>query len=218
MLIESTEPVAYAVSRPDPLTVLVDLRNVASADAADQVAGKGPVAGVTLEQATGVDGQEVARVRVALASPAAYKVRSARNVIRLELEPEMPAAFAAPRRDAPHAAADGRGGDPPNRAARPVRRRRRRPTPPPRRRRRVDRAAEGPRRRTPAPSTTITLAGNGRLNPSSLTEVATTSRAGWCSTSRTSRPPRRARTNMDGAFVKSVRVAVEQPRAARRRA
>ena len=33
-------------------------------------------------------------MRVALASPAAYKVRSARNVIRLELEPEMPAAFA----------------------------------------------------------------------------------------------------------------------------
>ena len=28
VLIEATEPVAYAVSRPDPLTVLVDLRDV----------------------------------------------------------------------------------------------------------------------------------------------------------------------------------------------
>src|SRR5262249_46757270 len=88
VLIEASEPVAYAVSRPDALTVLVDLRNVAVAAAANQVVKKGPVAGVTLEQATGLDGQDLARVRVALTAPATYKVRSTRNVIRLELEPE----------------------------------------------------------------------------------------------------------------------------------
>ena len=37
VLIESSEPVAYAVSRPDLLTVLVDLRNVSVADVADQL-------------------------------------------------------------------------------------------------------------------------------------------------------------------------------------
>ena len=89
VLIESTEPVAYAVSRPDPLTVLVDLRNVSVADAANQVARKGPVAGVTLEQATADDGRNMARVRVSLASPSAYKVRSARNVIRLDIETDV---------------------------------------------------------------------------------------------------------------------------------
>src|SRR4051812_34342068 len=55
VLIESTEPVAYAVSRPDAMTVLIDLRGVVVADAvnqAAQVARKAPLAGVTLEQAT----------------------------------------------------------------------------------------------------------------------------------------------------------------------
>jgi hypothetical protein len=92
VLIEATEPVAYAVSRPDPLTLLVDLRNVSVADAANQVASTGPIAGVSLEQQTAIDGKSLARVRVALASPATYKVRSARNTIRVELEPDAAAA------------------------------------------------------------------------------------------------------------------------------
>jgi hypothetical protein len=90
VLIESTEPVAYAVSRPDPMTVLVDMRNVKVADAAAQVTRSGPLAGVTIEQATALDGTDLARVRVALAAPSAYKVRSARNVIRLELPVDEP--------------------------------------------------------------------------------------------------------------------------------
>ena len=76
------------MSRPDPLTVLVDLRNVSVADAATEISRKGPVAGVTVEQATAIDGKDLARVRVSLVTPSAYKVRSSRNVIRLELEPE----------------------------------------------------------------------------------------------------------------------------------
>ena len=87
LLIEATEPVAYAVSRPDPLTVLVDLRNVTVGDVASDVARRGPIANVTLEQATAIDGKALARVRVALTSPATYKVHSARNTIRVDLEP-----------------------------------------------------------------------------------------------------------------------------------
>ena len=86
VLIESTEPVAYAVSRPDPLTVLVDLRNVSVADAANQVARSGPIAGVTLEQATADRRAGASRACASrCASPSSYAVRSARNMIRLEL-------------------------------------------------------------------------------------------------------------------------------------
>src|SRR3954470_9524011 len=151
VLIESTEPVAYAVSRPDPMTVLVDLRNVRVADAAAQVARKGPLAGVTLEQATAADGQELARVRVALASPAAYKVKSARNVIRLELEPEAAVAAPAERLEpAPTAARRPAAADAGALAAATT----------------IDHIRSTHTRT----STTVTLAGNGRLVPSSLSE------------------------------------------------
>src|SRR3954471_18199436 len=209
VLIEATEPVAYAVTRPDPLTVLVDLRNVTVADAANQVGRQGPVAGVTLEQATGVDGKDLARVRVALASPAEYKVRSVRNVIRLEIEPAMPAAFA------PAA--------PPMAAALPL------PI------EEVTTASSAPAPRaaapaaTPTPSapaaeiavatelqkihashtrtaTTVILAGNGRLNPSSLSEAEGLPRRislDFPNVSFTTAP----RTSVEGSFVKNVRVA-----------
>ena len=191
VLIESSEPVAYAVSRPDPLTVLVDLRNVQVADAANQVARRGPVAAVTVEQATAIDGKQLARVRVALASPSAYKVRSARNVIRLELEPEKPAAT-APLGDgtpaallAPHAAAGA-----------------------------VDTAAGAPAtqlQKVRAPhtrtATTITLAGNGRLTPSALTESDDQPRRLVLDFPNVASAAA-ARTGVDGAFVKQVHVAV----------
>jgi type IV pilus secretin PilQ/predicted competence protein len=87
VLIEASEPVAYAVANPDPLTVVVDLRNVTVQDAANRVGRVGPVAGVRLEQATASDGKAVARVRLSLTRPSEYKVRSARNTIRVELSP-----------------------------------------------------------------------------------------------------------------------------------
>ncbi len=88
VLIESSEPVAYLTSQPDPLTVLVDLRNV-SANALD---GKpvtdmlAPVSGVAVEHATAPDGVPVARVRVRLNRAAKHRVRSSRNMILVELE------------------------------------------------------------------------------------------------------------------------------------
>ena len=85
VLIEATEPVPYSVTRPDPLTVLVDLRNVTVADAANRVARSDAIAGVTLEQTTGADGRTIGRVRVSFARPVEYTVRSTRNTIRLEL-------------------------------------------------------------------------------------------------------------------------------------
>jgi type IV pilus assembly protein PilQ len=85
VLIEAAEPVAYSVSRPDPLTLVIDLRNVSVADARNDVERRGTVAAVRLEQATAVDGASVARVRVSLTRPAEYQAKSARNTIRVEL-------------------------------------------------------------------------------------------------------------------------------------
>jgi type IV pilus assembly protein PilQ len=187
VLIESTEPVAYAVSRPDPMTVLVDLRNVQVADAAAQVSRTGPLAGVTLEQATAADGKDLARVRVALSAPAAYKVRSARNVIRLDLEPEAPNTVAplegtpmpvrretAPEDSAAVAAATT-----------------------------IDRIRAAHTRTT----TTITLAGNGRVVPASLSEPDDKPRRLVLDFPNVA-PTGVSHISVDSVFVKQVRVNV----------
>ncbi|HEX2339776.1 MAG TPA: type IV pilus secretin PilQ [Vicinamibacterales bacterium] len=94
VLIEATEPVAYSVSRPDARTVLVELRNVSVAGAANRVRATSAslIAGVSLEDGTALDGSGVGRVHLALTSPAAHRVRSTRNTIRVELDRAMPPA------------------------------------------------------------------------------------------------------------------------------
>ena len=96
VVLEASEPVAYVTSRPDPLTVIVDLRNVTAAGVANRVAATGPVAAVTAEDAVGPDGTAVARVRVLLASPVRHTVRSDRNRIEVDVMPDaVPASPAA---------------------------------------------------------------------------------------------------------------------------
>jgi type IV pilus assembly protein PilQ len=87
VLIEASEPVAYVTTRPDPLTVVVDLRNVSAAGVANRVSGSPafPIAAVTTEDVKGADGAPVARVRVLLAAPAKHEVRSDRNVIHVDV-------------------------------------------------------------------------------------------------------------------------------------
>jgi len=88
VLIEASEPVAYLTSQPDPLTVLVDLRNVTAAGLEGQpmAAMLAPIAGVTLEGASAPDGAPVSRVRVRLDRAAKHRVRSSRNTILVEVE------------------------------------------------------------------------------------------------------------------------------------
>ncbi len=90
VLIEASEPVAYVTLRPDPLTVVVDLRNVSAVGVANRVSGSPafPIAAVTIEDARGADGAPVARVRVLLAAPAQHQVRSDRNVIHVDVVPD----------------------------------------------------------------------------------------------------------------------------------
>ena len=78
VLIEATEPVAYSVSRPDALSLVVDLRNVSVSDARADVERQGAIAGVRLEQASAADGRALARVHLALAKPSEYTSSAAR--------------------------------------------------------------------------------------------------------------------------------------------
>ena len=86
VLIEASEPVAYVTSQPDPLTVLVDLRNVRGGQMGGVLGPLPPVANVDVEEAVAGDGAPVARVRVSLAHAATHRVRSARNMIYVEVD------------------------------------------------------------------------------------------------------------------------------------
>src|SRR6185295_4871749 len=87
LVIEASEPVAYSLTRPDALTVLVDFRNVTHDEVANTVAGnaKGAIAKVSVEQVESL-GAPTARVRIALAQPVAHHARSDRNTVVIDFE------------------------------------------------------------------------------------------------------------------------------------
>src|SRR6187401_354501 len=97
VLIEASEPVAYLTSQPDPLTVLVDLRNVnaAALDGKPIAEMLTPVSAVGVESAIAPDGAPVARVRVRLDREAKHRVRSSRNTILVEIDRSASSGFAA---------------------------------------------------------------------------------------------------------------------------
>jgi type IV pilus assembly protein PilQ len=189
VFIESAEPAAYVVKRPDSLTVLVELRNVSVANAANGVLRRDPIAGVTLEQGAADDGQAVARVRVALSRPLEYVVRSARNLIRLELtQPARPAAGSAvpagPSARSASPAAQQSDADAPAATI-------------------LDRV----RTSRTSSATTVTLLGNGRLTPADVTEAEERPRRLVLDFPNvTSKAP--TQTVVDGPLVTLVRVAV----------
>ena len=93
LVIEASEPVPYVATRPDPLTVLVDVHNVAAEGVANSVAAsaKSPIAGVVVEPAGAAS-----RIRIALTEPVAHHVRAERNTIVIDFEPPVskPSPFA----------------------------------------------------------------------------------------------------------------------------
>ncbi len=106
VLIEASEPVAYLTSQPDPLTLLVDLRNVSTGSMEKpSTAMASPVSAVRVETATAPDGAPVARVRLSLDRVLTPRVRASRNTIVVELGAagaalKPPALIAAPVRSA----------------------------------------------------------------------------------------------------------------------
>jgi len=187
VVIEATEPVAYAVSKPDPLTLFIDMRNVSVADAANQVERRGAVAGVSLEQTSAVDGRAVARVRLSLARPAEHKVRSARNTIRVELSAAKAAAAAPAPAPLPSAApaAVSRPSAPAEGDATVIDR--------------VSASQVGA-------GVSVTLGGNGRLAPASVTESRDLPRRLVLDFPNVA-PKAAAQTPVQGGLVRHVRVA-----------
>jgi len=98
VLIQTSEPVPYVISDPDPFTVCVDLRNVTGTGASNRFAPRpgGLVSAVAVEDSASADGAPLARVRVSLTGPFAHRVRSTRNVIRVEVDGRATAAPPAP--------------------------------------------------------------------------------------------------------------------------
>jgi type IV pilus assembly protein PilQ len=193
VLIESSEPAAYVVKRPDPLTVVVELRNVSLASPVNPVIQqreRDPIASVTLEQGVGDDGQAVARIRVELSRPQEYAVRSARNTIRLELTAPTHAAAPEPAPQLPIAEARTSMNLAPVANEAPVATI-------------LDRVRS---RYTPT-ATTITLGGNGRLTPAEVTEAGGAPRRLVLDFPNvtSSAPPQ---VNVEGPLVRRVRVSL----------
>ena len=97
VVIETTAPVAYVATRPDPLTLLVDFRNVTVASAPAAPAVKSPIDRVSVEPIDAL-GAPVSRIRISLSEPAVHHVRSERNTVVVEFErgAQTPAALATP--------------------------------------------------------------------------------------------------------------------------
>jgi type IV pilus assembly protein PilQ len=94
VLLDVSEPVPYATTQPDPLTLIVALRNVSAAGVANHFATGNyePISAVTVEDSVGPDRVATARVRVRLTQAVAFRVRSSRNVIRVEIDRPVQAA------------------------------------------------------------------------------------------------------------------------------
>jgi len=201
VLIESTEPVAYVVKRPDPLTLLVELHNVTVANAANAVDRRDPIAAIALEQGA-ADGQAIGRVRLTLARPLEYTARSARNTIRVELNSPVartasapfPGPTPAPALDSPPVAAVAA-------AAVAVASQEQATT--------VQSATllERVRSSRTSAATTVTLTGNGRLTPAEVRESEGAPRRLILDFPNVaSKAP--AETSVAGELVKKVRVAL----------
>jgi type IV pilus assembly protein PilQ len=87
LVIEATGPTAYVTTRPDPLTVYVDFRNVGVGAVSNRFAAdsKSPIAAVEV-QTTESMGEPVSRVQIKLAQAVGYLVRSDRNRILVDFE------------------------------------------------------------------------------------------------------------------------------------
>jgi len=105
LVIEATEPVAYVALRPDPMTVLVDLRNAIAENVANAVAAsaRSPIATVSVERSESL-GAPASRIRIALTQPVAHRVRSDRNAVVVEFDP--PSKSIVPEGPPPRSAVD----------------------------------------------------------------------------------------------------------------
>jgi type IV pilus assembly protein PilQ len=91
LVIEATEPVPYVATRPDPLTLLIDFRNVAADAVTSTVAPdvKSAIESVAIEQAQAegdAGGLAGPRIRIKLSEPVAYRARASRNTVVIDFD------------------------------------------------------------------------------------------------------------------------------------
>jgi type IV pilus assembly protein PilQ len=84
VVIELSDPVAYVASRPDPFTVIVEMRDVAPSGANRRVTAAAPLSAVDVTQTTATDGEYVTQVTIGLTAPVPHRVKSTRNTIRVD--------------------------------------------------------------------------------------------------------------------------------------
>jgi type IV pilus assembly protein PilQ len=86
LVIEASDPVPYVATRPDPLTLYIDFRNVSVDGLASFAANaKGPITGVAVEPGDAASGGSP-RIRVSLSQPVAHRVRSDRNTVVIDFD------------------------------------------------------------------------------------------------------------------------------------
>jgi len=86
LVIEASDPVPYVATRPDPLTLYIDFRNVTADGLASFVArGNAPIADVSVEPGDRAAGGSP-RVRINLSQPVAYHVRADRNSVVVDFD------------------------------------------------------------------------------------------------------------------------------------
>ncbi len=86
LVIEASDPVPYVATRPDPLTLYIDFRNVSADGLASFVArGKAPIADVSVEPGDR-NGGGTPRVRINLSQPVAHHVRAERNSVVVDFD------------------------------------------------------------------------------------------------------------------------------------
>jgi type IV pilus assembly protein PilQ len=98
LVIEANEPVPFLTTRPDPLTVLLDFRNVGADPVASAFTAQpgGLIARVAVERVESM-GIPMARVRIGLAEPVAHNVRSDRNTVVVDFDRTAARTAQAPR-------------------------------------------------------------------------------------------------------------------------
>jgi len=85
VVIEASEPVTYAVTRPDPFTVLVDLRDVRADNAKNRFrpSDEGVVSAIVIDEMSAVDGSPLARVMMQLKQPRQHTATHVKGKIRI---------------------------------------------------------------------------------------------------------------------------------------
>ena len=90
--IEASDPAPFVTSQPDPLSFVVELRDVAAPGYTDNFTAdpRSPISAMQVESTRGADGTAITRVHMSLTHPVRPRVRSASNLIVVTADRPQP--------------------------------------------------------------------------------------------------------------------------------